>query len=136
MQIGQISKQTGASVDTIRFYERNGLLAPPSRTQGGFRLYSADDLSTLQFIRSLQHLGFSLNEVREFLSLRTNDLRACSEVRKRLDRKLKDIHSKRVALAKLESELRTAVRKCNSQLKGTRRKKAHCPVLRGIKDES
>ena len=129
MQIGQVSKRTGASVDTIRFYERNGLLAPPSRTQGGFRLYSADDLSTLQFIRSLQNLGFSLNEVREFLSLRTNDLRACSEVRKRLDRKLKDIHSKRVALVKLENELRTAVRKCNSQLKRTRRKKARCPVL-------
>jgi DNA-binding transcriptional MerR regulator len=129
MQIGQISKRTGASVDTIRFYERNGLLAPPLRTQGGFRLYSADDLSTLQFIRSLQNLGFSLNEIREFLSLRTNDLRACSEVRKRLDRKLKDIHSKRIALAKLENELRTAVRKCNSQLKRTRRKKGRCPVL-------
>ncbi len=129
MQIGQVSKRTGASVDTIRFYERNGLLAPPSRTQGGFRLYSADDLSTLQFIRSLQNLGFSLNEVREFLPIRTNDLRACSEVRKMLDRKLKDIHLKRVALVKLENELRAAVRKCNSELKRPRRRKGRCPVL-------
>jgi MerR family transcriptional regulator, mercuric resistance operon regulatory protein len=129
MQIGQISKHTGVSVDAIRFYERNGLLAPPSRSQGGFRMYSAGDLSTLQFIRGLQSLGFSLNEVREFLSLRTNNLRACSEVRKMLDRKLKDVHAKRVALVNLENELKTAVRKCNSQLKRTRRKNGRCPVL-------
>jgi MerR family copper efflux transcriptional regulator len=85
MQIGQIATETGMGIDAIRFYERNGLLAAPARSEGGFRLYSSDDLSTLQFIRSVQTLGFSLNEIREFLSLRTNGLRACSEVRKRLD---------------------------------------------------
>ncbi len=88
MQIGQISKQVGVSIDAIRFYERSGLLAAPPRSEGGYRLYSSSDLSTLQFIRSLQALGFSLNEIREFLSLRSNDLRACSEVRKMLDHKL------------------------------------------------
>jgi DNA-binding transcriptional MerR regulator len=134
MQIGQISKRTGLSVDTIRFYERNRLLAPPSRSHGGFRLYSSDDLSTLQFIRSLQNLGFSLNEVREFLSLRTNDLRACSEVRNMLGRKLKDIHAKRIALESLEDELKAAVRKCNSQLKRAPRKNGRCPVLTVRKD--
>ena len=130
MHIGQMSKQTGVSVDAIRFYERNGLLAAPARSEGGFRLYSGDDLSTLHFIRSLQTLGFSLNEIREFLSLRTNDLRACSEVRKRLDRKLKDIHAKGVALVKLEDELKAALTKCNSQLKRPRStKNGRCPVL-------
>jgi DNA-binding transcriptional MerR regulator len=133
MQIGQISKQTGVSVDAIRYYERNGLLAPPARSKGGFRLYSADDLFALHFIRSLQTLGFSLNEIREFSSLRTNDLRACSEVRKRLDLKLKDIHAKRVALVKLEDELKAALTKCNSQLKRPRGgKNGRCPVLTGI----
>ena len=78
MQIGHVAKQTGLSVDAIRFYERNKLPAPPMRSQGGFRLYSSDDLAELHFIRSLQTLGFSLNEIREFVSLRTNDLRACS----------------------------------------------------------
>jgi DNA-binding transcriptional MerR regulator len=115
MQIGQVSKLTGMTVDAIRFYERNGLLAMPARSAGGFRLYSADDLSTLHFIRALQTLGFSLNEIREFLFLRTNDLRACSEVRKKLDRKLKDIHARRVALVKLEDELKSALTKCNTQ---------------------
>ena len=130
MRIGQMSKQTGVGVDAIRFYERNGLLVPPMRSAGGFRMYSADDLSSLHFIRSLQILGFSLKEIREFLSLRTNDLRACSEVRNRLNRKLSDIHAKRVALVKLEDELKAALTKCNSRLKRPRgSKNDRCPVL-------
>lgn len=59
MQIGQIAAQTGVGIDAIRFYERNGLLAAPARSRGGFRLYSSNDLSSLQFIRRLQTLGFS-----------------------------------------------------------------------------
>jgi DNA-binding transcriptional MerR regulator len=130
MRIGQMSKQTGVSIDAIRFYERNRLLAAPTRSEGGFRLYSADDLSALQFIRSLQTLGFSLNEIRDFVSLRTNDLRACSAVRKMLDHKLQDIHAKRIALAKLEDELKAALTKCNAQLKRPQGKKnGRCPVL-------
>jgi DNA-binding transcriptional MerR regulator len=58
MQIGQIAAQTGIGIDAIRFYERNGLLTSPTRSEGNFRLYSSDDLSTLQFIRSVQTLGF------------------------------------------------------------------------------
>jgi DNA-binding transcriptional MerR regulator len=130
MQIGHIAKETGLSVDAIRFYERNKLLAAPARSEGGFRLYSPDDLAAVQFIRSLQSLGFLLHEIREFLSLRTNDLRACSEVRKMLDRKLHDIHAKRVALAKLEDELKAALTKCNTQLRRNRGKNGRCPVLK------
>jgi DNA-binding transcriptional MerR regulator len=130
MQIGHIAKQTGLSVDAIRFYERNKLLAAPTRSEGGFRLYCSEDLVALQFIRNLQTLGFSLNEIREFVGLRTNDLRACSTVRKMLDAKLKDIRAKRVALAKLEDELKAVLSKCNSQLKRQRGTKNHrCPVL-------
>jgi DNA-binding transcriptional MerR regulator len=117
MQIGPIAKQTGVSVEAIRFYERNGLLADPPSSEGGFRLYSSDDLTTLQFTRSLQTLGFSLTEIREFKSLRTNDLLACSAVGKMLDGKRKDIHAKRVALAKREVERKGASSKCNSPLK-------------------
>ena len=130
MRIGQVSKQVGVSIDAIRFYERSRLLAAPARSEGGFRLYSSDDVAALQFIRSLQTLGFSLNEVRDFVSLRTNDLRACSAVRNILDHKLKDIHAKRIALAKLEHELKTALTRCNSQLKRSQRNRSgRCPVL-------
>jgi YD repeat-containing protein len=68
-----VSKQVGASIDAIRFYERNRLLAAPTRSEGGFRLYPSIDVAALQFIHSSQTLGFSLNEIRDFLSLRTND---------------------------------------------------------------
>lgn len=130
MQIGQVSKQTGLSIDTIRFYERNRLIGAPARSEGGFRLYSAEDLSALHFIRSLQTLGFSLNEIRDFLTLRVDDLKACSELRKMLGRKLKDIHIKRTALTELEDELKAALRKCNTQLKRVRGKeRGRCPIL-------
>lgn len=128
MQIGQVARQTGLSVDAIRFYERNKLLAAPARSEGGFRLYSSDDLAALEFIRSLQTLGFSLNEIREFISLRTNDRRACSGVRKMLGIKLKDIHAKRLALGRIEAELKNALIKCNSQLRRGK-KSVRCPVL-------
>jgi DNA-binding transcriptional MerR regulator len=130
MRIGQMSKKTGVSVDAIRFYERSRLLAAPTRSEGGFRLYSSGDLSALQFIRRLQTLGFSLEEIREFQSLRTNDLRACSAVREILDHKLQDIHARRIALAQLEDELKAALTKCNSQLRrGRGKKNSRCPVL-------
>ncbi len=130
MRIGQMSRQTGVSIDAIRFYERTGLLAAPARSVGGFRLYSPDALSALQFIRNLQTLGFSLDEIREFVSLRTNDLRACSAVRRMLDHKLRDIRAKKIALATLEAELTTALKKCNAQLKRPRpSKNGSCPVL-------
>jgi DNA-binding transcriptional MerR regulator len=75
-------------------------------------------------------LGFSLHEIREFVSLRTNDLRACSAVRKMLDHKLKDIHAKRIAWAKLEDEVKAALMQCDAQLKRSRqRKNGRCPVL-------
>jgi MerR family transcriptional regulator, mercuric resistance operon regulatory protein len=129
MQIGQVSKQTGVSIDAIRFYERNGLLVAPTRSEGGFRQYTSDHISALQLIRSLQTLGFSLNEIREFVSLRTDDLLACSEVRRMLDHKLKDIHAKSAALAKFERELKDALEKCNSQPRRPRGQSDPCPVL-------
>ena len=134
MQIGQISTQAGVSIDAIRFYERNGLLVAPRRSVGGFRLYSSSHLSTLQFIRNLQALGFSLKEIREFLSLRSDDLRACSAVQKMIDHKLHDVHAKRIALAKLEAELKVALKKCNSEPKRPRGKQnGRCPVLTAYK---
>lgn len=130
MQIGEASKTAGISIDAIRFYERSGLLEAPRRSGGGYRLYSSEDLATLQFIHNLQALGFSLSEIREFLSLRRNDIQACSEVRKMLDHKLRDVHAKRVALAELEAELKRARSKCNSVLKRPRRRRnGRCPVL-------
>jgi DNA-binding transcriptional MerR regulator len=126
MQIGAIAKKIGLSIDTIRFYERNSLLPRPPRTQGGFRKYGESDVETLGFIRRVQGLGFTLNEVRELLGLRRSRLQPCAPVRRRLEQKVGDVHRKLADLRKLELELRTALRNCN---KGMRKRSGHCPLL-------
>jgi DNA-binding transcriptional MerR regulator len=117
MQIGIVAKKIGLSVDAIRFYERNGLLPRPPRTQGGFRRYGENDVETLAFVRRVQGL----------LNLRGNRLQPCAPVRRRLQEKLVDVQRKLADLQKLEHELRLALRSCNKEL---RKRSAHCPILR------
>ena len=127
MQIGIVAKKIGLSVDAIRFYERNGLLPRPPRTQGGFRRYGENDVETLAFVRRVQGLGFKLSEIRGLLNLRGNRLLPCAPEQRRLQEKLADVQRKLNDLHKLEHELRLALRSCNKEL---RKRDAHCPILR------
>jgi MerR family copper efflux transcriptional regulator len=127
MQIGAVAKRVGVSIDTIRFYERNSLLPPPPRTQGGFRRYDENDLDTLAFIRCVQGLGFKLSEIRGLLSLRSSRLQPCAPVRRQLQQKLTDVQRKLADIQKLEHELRLALRSCDKEM---RNRSAHCPILR------
>lgn len=127
MQIGIVAKKIGLSVDAIRFYERNGLLPRPPRTEGGFRRYGENDVETLAFVRRVQGLGFKLSEIRGFLRLRGNRLQPCAPVQRRLQEKLADVQRKLSDLHKLEHELRLALRSCNKEL---RKRDAQCPILR------
>jgi DNA-binding transcriptional MerR regulator len=127
MQIGRVAKRLGLTPDTIRFYERNALLPRPVRTMGGFRQYGEDDVETLAFIRRVQGLGFTLNEIRSLLKLRGTRMQPCAPVRRRLEEKLADVRRKLADLQNLERELRLALRNCNKEL---RKRSAHCPILR------
>lgn len=127
MQIGVVAKKIGLSVDAIRFYERNGLLPRPARTQGGFRRYAETDVETLTFVRRVQGLGFKLSEIRGLLRLRGDRLQPCGPVQRRLQEKLADVHRKLADLHKLEHELRLALRSCKKEM---RKQDAHCPILR------
>lgn len=126
MQIGVIAKKTGLSVDAVRFYERNSLLPSPSRTAGGFRQYGQGDVETLEFIRSAQGLGFTLNEIRELVELRSSRLQPCAPVRQQLEQKLSQVRQKLTDMKKLEHGLQLALRKCNDQM---RKRSDHCPLL-------
>jgi DNA-binding transcriptional MerR regulator len=126
MQIGVVAKKIGLSVDAIRFYERNGLLPRPPRTEGGFRRYAENDVETLAFVRRVQGLGFQLREIRELLRLRGNRLLPCAPVQRRVREKLADVQRKLIDLHKLEHELRLALRSCNKEM---RKRHAHCPIL-------
>lgn len=127
MQIGIVAKKIGLSVDAIRFYERNGLLRRPPRTEGGFRRYAENDIETLAFVRRVQGLGFKLSEIRGLLNLRGSRMQPCAPVRRRLQAKLADVRHKLENLQKLKRELQLALRRCDKEL---RKPDAHCPILR------
>jgi MerR family transcriptional regulator, copper efflux regulator len=94
LQIGKVSERTGLSIDAIRFYEKQRLLDRPPRTEGGFRLFSAQDIERIHFIRRAQQLGFSLPEIRELLVLRRDDGEACSHVLDLLRGKVTTVRNK------------------------------------------
>lgn len=129
-QIGKVARETGLGIHAIRFYEREGLLHEPPRSEGGYRLFDRESVQELKFIRKAQELGFSLSEIRELLVLRRSTSEGCSHVRDLLTEKLEAVRKKIRELEALENEIRAALRKCNRNLRqaGNRTEKA-CLVL-------
>lgn len=129
-RIGEAAKETGLSIDTIRFYEKEGLLQHSARTEGGFRLFGPGQIGALKFIRNAQELGFSLNEIRELLILQREHVPACSHVKELLEHKLAGLARKIEELRTLERTLKLALRKCVGGLKAADPShKTCCPVL-------
>ena len=129
-KIGQVAQETGLSIDTIRFYEKQGLLKRSPRTEGGFRLFGLSDIETLRFVRKAQELGFSLNEIRELLILRSDHVPACSHVKELLDQKLVGVEQKIRELQDLERGLKRALQKCKRELKtAATGHEERCPVI-------
>src|SRR6266567_5723425 len=103
LQIGQVAKRTGLTVDAIRFYEKLGLLPRPARTDGGYRLYHEREVADLEFIQKSQQLGFSLNEIRELFSIQRYPQEVCVHVRDLIAQKLAVVRAKIDELQKLEA---------------------------------
>jgi DNA-binding transcriptional MerR regulator len=130
LYIGKVAKETGLSIDTIRFYEREGLLTHPSRSEGGFRVFDHDAARDLEFIRKTQALGFSLQEIRELLVLRRSQSLGCSHVQDLLHQHLAVVEGKIRELLTLEDQLKAALRKCRRDLKRSGdRVEIPCPVM-------
>lgn len=127
LQIGDVAGQTGLTVDTIRFYERERLLRPAARSDGGFRLFSRSDVDDLAFIRNAQELGFSLEEIRELMSLKRAAHSDCRHVEQLLEQKIATVREKIAALRHLERDLKVALANCESNLHDGQAK--DCPVL-------
>ena len=133
MQIGTLSRESGLSVDAIRFYEKQRLLQTSRRSGGGFRLFGQEQLSALRFIKSAQELGFSLDEIRELLTLRSDTGRACPKMQGLLQAKLASVEEKISSLRTIRNELRVALRKCEAALgEAASSADANCPVLADI----
>ncbi|HZQ92041.1 MAG TPA: MerR family transcriptional regulator [Terriglobales bacterium] len=138
IQIGKVAEQTGLSIDTIRFYQKIGLVKQPARSEGGFRLFSESEIRDLVFIQKAQELGFSLTEIKQLSVLNQQHDHACSQVRDLLTSKLREIHEKADQLLRLEGELKRALRKCNRDLrsnKGSRHEEC-CPLLKNLERKS
>lgn len=121
--IGPLSKRTGCNVETIRYYERVGLLPAPGRSPGGYRLYGDQHLKRLTFIRRARALGFSIDEVRRLLKLADERKRPCAEVRVVAAAHLEDVRAKIADLKAMERVLNETVAKCATGMR------PDCPLI-------
>jgi MerR family mercuric resistance operon transcriptional regulator len=109
--IGEISERSGVAVETIRFYEREGLVPRPPRTASGRRVYAPADVKTLTFIRNARKLGFNLEEVRSLLALRGPD-NCCTDVKAIAQKHLERIRAQKANIVEIERILSDAVARC------------------------
>jgi DNA-binding transcriptional MerR regulator len=126
--IGSLAKRAGVGIDTVRYYERAGLLAPSGRLASGYRRYTELELARLRFIRRAQALGFTLNEVRELLALSAR--RDVARVKRSAQAKLVAVDKKIAALEKVRAGLATLVAACPGHGRA-----ADCPILKALGGE-
>lgn len=122
-KIGEIANQAGFGTETVRYYEKVGVLPPAERAQNGYRLYSDSHLKQLRFIKRSRELGFSLEKVRSLLSLADDKSRTCRQVRDIAEEHLSDVRNKIADLKAMEKMLAAAVTPCPGDSSTT------CPIL-------
>lgn len=125
LTIGTFAKAAGVNVETIRFYQRKGLLPEPDKPYGGIRRYGEADVARVRFVKSAQRLGFGLDEIAQLLRL--EDGAHCAEARDLAEHKLKDVREKLADLARLEAVLAELVGACQA-----RQGNVSCPLIASI----
>lgn len=126
--IGKIASLAGINTDTLRYYEKEGLLAPARKTEAGYRLYEADAVRRLHFIKQAQFCGFSLAEIRELLSLKNSDAACCKDVRNVAIQKKLQLEHKLRALQAMSQALTELIAVCNEETKPL----DDCPILAAL----
>jgi MerR family copper efflux transcriptional regulator len=127
---GKLATEGGVNLETVRYYERRGLLPKPPRTPAGYRTFDAEAVRRLRFIKQAQALGFSLREIRELLALRVDPRTSCGDVRRRAEAKIADIEGKLRALRAMK---RALVRLTATCAKGSAPVSA-CPILESLEE--
>ena len=130
LTIGRLAREAGVNLETVRYYERRGLLPRPPRSASGYRLFPAEAARRLRFIRHAQELGFSLGEIRELLSLRVSPTAKRTDVRRRADAKIADIDAKIRSLESMKKTLRKLTNACEGCAPV-----AECPILESLDRE-
>jgi len=130
LTIGQVARKAGFGIETVRFYERNGLIDEPPRKTSGYRQYPESVISRLQFIKRAKELGFSLREIKELLSLRVDPTTTCSDIRERAEAKIADIEGKIQSLEKIKEVLMGLTASC-----GGVGPVSECPIVEALERE-
>lgn len=124
LTIGRVARSAGLAIDTVRYYEREGLLQKPARTSSGYRQYPADAVARLRFIRQAKELGFTLSEIRELLALKVAPGKSCAHVRARAEAKIADIEQRVAQLNRMKRALAKLAAACSG-----RGPTSECPIL-------
>ncbi len=130
MTIGQLAKASGVAIETIRFYEKQGLLEEPRRRMSGYREYDETVIPRLRFIRRAKQLGFTLGEIKELLALRLDRAASCSRVKQRAEAKIADIESKLKSLRRMKRALIDLSQACDDTAPTSQ-----CPILNALDGE-
>ena len=126
-KIGALAKRVGVNIQTVRYYERRGLLLPTTRMESGYRLYDNEAKKRLEFIRYAKELGFTLKETEELLKLRVSSTARSDDIRKKVETKLSEIDHKIEGLKTMRKVLNELIKTCCA---GQPTEK--CPILRTI----
>lgn len=118
LSIGHLARETGTKVETVRFYEKAGLLPAPARTEGNYRAYETAHLNRLSFIRRARDLGFSLDQIRDLLALSDDPARPCSAVDAIAKAHREEVERKIADLIALKGELDRMIDRCGSGIVG------------------
>ena len=129
LTIGKVARLAGVGIETIRFYERERLVADPPRKESGYRQYSGEIVSRLRFIHRARELGFSLGEIKELLFLRVDPGETCDHIVERAEEKIGEIDGKIQTLQRMKKALEALAKACPGQ-----GPVAKCPVL-GVTDD-
>ncbi|MFT3756738.1 MAG: heavy metal-responsive transcriptional regulator [Pseudoxanthomonas sp.] len=125
--IGALAKQSGVAIDTIRYYEREGLLPPPSRRASGFREYDDSTIERVRFIRRAKDLGFSLDEIRDLLALEHDRTHGVKEIKQRASKRLREMDERIRQLTEMRDSLARLVDACPGD-----GEPECCPILSNI----
>lgn len=128
--IGKVAKGAGVNIQTVRYYDRRGLLAPARRLESGYRLYPQDAVRKILFIKNAQALGFTLKEIGSLLRLRAGKTGRCDDVRRKAEIHARDVRAKIESLRSIDKALRRLIKSC-----ARRTATESCPILRSLEDD-
>ena len=124
LSIGQVARQTGVTVETVRFYEKQGLIVPPQRSVAGYRQYPPETVKRVQFIQHAKEVGFTLKDIGELLALRREPGTTCTDIKLRTTQNIEEVDQKISDLKLIRDALGRMIMKCSG-----RGPLSQCPIL-------